>query len=70
MAAILFFKMRPKLFTGKTFADQDFPSAILHSEALAPIIREIQGPFSMMTPFKLEAGVIGQIQHMGNIPRP
>ena len=28
MPAILFFLMRPKFFSGKTFTDQDFPWAI------------------------------------------
>ena len=43
MVAILVLKMRPKLFTGKTF--------------------------SMITPFNLEAGVKGQIQHLEKISR-
>ena len=41
ITAILFFKMRPKFFTSKTIAGQDFPWGILHSEALEPIVRQI-----------------------------
>ena len=40
----------------KTFADQDLHGLSLHSEAIAPIIREKQGHFSVMTPFNLEVG--------------
>ena len=40
MVAILFFKIRPKFFSGKTFADQDLHGLSLHSEAIAPIIMD------------------------------
>ena len=53
----------------KTFADQDLHGLSLHSEAIAPIIREKQGHFSVMTPFNLEVGFIGQIQHLEKIPK-
>ena len=36
----LVFKTRPKLFSGKTFAGNDFSWSDLHSEAVVPIIRE------------------------------
>ena len=36
----------------------------------APVIRGTEGRFSVMTPFNLEAGVKGQIQHLETIPRP
>ena len=69
MAAILFFKMRPKLFTGKHLQAKTSRGLFLYSEALEPIIREIEGRFSMMTPFNLEAWVKGKIQHLGKTPR-
>ena len=58
------------MFSGKTFASQDFSCLFLHSEAIELIIREMQGQFSMMKPFNLETGVKGQIQHLIKIPRP
>ena len=42
----------------------------LHSEAIAPIIKEKQGRFSVMTSFNLKAGVKGQTQHLEKVPRP
>ena len=70
MVAILFFKMRAKLFICKTYAGLDFPWVVfLHSETVGPIIMEKKRRFSMMTPFNLEAGVIGQVQHLEKIPR-
>ena len=65
--AILFFKMRSKFFIGKTFGGQNFPWVVLLSEALGPIIRDVEGHFSMMTTFDLEAGVKNQIQHLEKI---
>ena len=47
-----------------------FYGLCLQSEAMAPIIREKQGRFNVMTSFNLEAGVKGQIQHLEKIPRP
>ena len=38
------------------------PELFMHFSA--PIIRENEGRFSVMTPFNLEAGVKGQIQHL------
>ena len=43
------------------FTGQDFLQVVFIFEALELIIREIQGPFSMMTLHDLEAGVKGQI---------
>ena len=40
------------------------PLQSLQSEAIAPIIREKYGRFSVTTSFNLEAGVKGQIQHL------
>ena len=47
-----------------------FHGLSLHSEAIVPIIREKKSCFSVMTPFNLETGVKGQIQHLEKIPRP
>ena len=71
MAAILFFKMRQKIFRAKKLQARTSHGPFLHSEALGAIIRKIQGRFSMMTLliFDLEAGVNGQIQRLENIIR-
>ena len=47
-----------------------FHGLSLRSEVIDPIMKEKQGRFSVTTPFNLEAGVKGQIQHLENIPRP
>ena len=36
----MFFKIRPKFISGKTFEGQDFGGLPLYSEAIAPMIRE------------------------------
>ena len=43
------------------FTDHDFLVVFSNFEALKPIIREIYGPFSMMTVHDLEAWVKGTI---------
>ena len=58
------------ILQAKNFQARTSHGLFLHSEALGAIIREIQGRFSMMTPFDLEAGVKGQIQHLEKIIRP
>ena len=70
MVAILFFKNKAKIFHRQNICMPGFPWAILQSEALAPIIREIRESFSKMTPFDLDGGVKDQIQHLKKILRP
>ena len=48
-------------FTGHVFSDL---------EAQEPILREIEGSFSMMTLHELEAGVKGKTWHLQKIRRP
>ena len=68
MVAILFLKMRSKLITDKTFAGQDFPSAILHSKAVGQIRKDISEHFTILTPIGFEAVFKGQIQHLEKVP--
>ena len=70
MAAILFFKIRPKFSQAKHLKARTFDGQSLYSEVIAPIITEKQGCFSVTTSFNLEPGLKGQIQHLEKIPCP